>query len=74
MAIASAKRVEAFGPHGAMDLRDWLAGHALNAIVSNSQSVFPGAGFTPWYRHAEEAYKLADAMLADRAKQESADD
>lgn len=50
-----------------MSLRDWLAGQALNAIVGNSGSVFPGQ-FAPWSRHAEEAYKLADAMLEERSK------
>ena len=42
-----------------MSLRDWLAGMALGRYYSGHQA--------PVYI-AEEVYKIADAMLAERAK------
>jgi hypothetical protein len=49
--------------HGGMTLRDWFAGHALTGLMSNT--TMPCA---PW---AETAYRVADAMLAERAKEKS---
>lgn len=47
-----------------MSLRDWFAGHALvTPLVTNC------CGGTWAQQIAQEAYKLADAMLAERAKE-----
>ena len=43
-----------------MTLRDWFAGQALAGLMANTQC--PTA---PW---AETAYRVADAMLDERAK------
>lgn len=47
--------------------RDWFAGQAINGLLAN------GKGFnSPWMDHlpsaAEWAYRVADAMLAERDK------
>lgn len=60
-----------------MSLRDWFAGQAMTAIISSSGvtpkvdlSEMPwvkqGIGYNAWA--AEAAYRVADAMLAARAK------
>ena len=41
-------------------LRDWLAGQALPAVAAKGSSTV---------KIAEDAYKIADAMLAERSKQ-----
>ena len=46
---------------GGMSLRDWLAGQALAALVNQ-----PSPSRDKWV--AERAYKIADAMLAERGK------
>ncbi len=47
-----------------MSLRDWFAGQALSALVR-----YDDGCFIPSY--ATDAYRIADAMLAERAKKES---
>jgi hypothetical protein len=47
-----------------MSLRDWFAGQALAGIVTVSKFGFSDAGM------AEEAYDIADAMLAYRARKD----
>lgn len=47
-----------------MSLRDWFAGQALVGIISASQNV--GVSAIPAVAGA--AYKVADAMLDERAK------
>ena len=59
--------------HG-MTLRDWFAGRALPAIISATsagqhQPGVMGDDRSIQTRMAEDAYKLADAMLAARAVQ-----
>jgi tetrahydromethanopterin S-methyltransferase subunit D len=46
-----------------MTLRDWFAGHALTGLMSNTTM--------PCAPLAETAYRVADAMLAERAKEKS---
>lgn len=48
------------GPHAGMSLRDYFAGQALAACRNHSNE--------KWL--AERAYKIADAMLAERQDQE----
>lgn len=52
------------GPQAGMTLRDYFAAKAMQAIVigNNADECTMGAGC------AADAYNLADAMLAERAK------
>ena len=55
-----------------MTLRDWFAGQALGAIVtatSNGQHYPAREGQSLIEGMAQDAYELADAMLAERAKE-----
>lgn len=47
-------------PNG-MSLRDWFAGQALVGILAAESA-------STWERDAQNAYKAADAMLAEREK------
>lgn len=47
-----------------MDLRDWFAGKIVAGWCANPSDGFNG----PYENMAREAYQLADAMLAERAK------
>jgi len=55
-----------------MTLRDWFAGQALrgacewDAIINEEKAIFAKEGGVE--KLAELAYKIADAMLAERAK------
>lgn len=51
--------------HG-MTLRDYLAAQALIGLVLKCQQAADAAGAAPGI--AEDAYKLADAMLAERKR------
>lgn len=57
-----------------MDLRDWFAGRAIGAIIAATSAGQHQAGNgynddRPIYdRLASDAYRIADAMLAERAK------
>ena len=44
-----------------MSLRDWFAGQALSGILSN-----PSLSIKKYRDIIEEAYRFADAMLAER--------
>ncbi len=46
-----------------MSLRDWFAGQALAGLVAQTRTLRPDV-------EANYAYKLADAMIAERAKGE----
>jgi hypothetical protein len=46
-----------------MSLRDWFAGQALVGLQANT------AYECSWSETAEDCYQLADAMLAERAKE-----
>ena len=50
-----------------MSLRDYFAGKAMNGIVAGYWSN-PQMGWLGPTHHAEEAYYIADAMLAQRLK------
>lgn len=50
-------------PKGSISLRDWFAGMALGELVQRYDHPEPVANY------AIEAYKIADAMLAEREKQ-----
>jgi hypothetical protein len=52
-----------------MSLRDWFAGQALAAALPNAKIV-DGASMSVWgpEEHAANAYRLADAMIAEREK------
>lgn len=55
-----------------MTLRDWFAGQALGAIItatSNGQHYPAREGRSLIEGMAQDAYELADAMLAERAKE-----
>ena len=61
-----------YEPHYGMTLRDWFAGQALGAIVtatSNGQHYPAREGQSLIEGMAQDAYELADAMLAERAKE-----
>lgn len=46
-----------------MSLRDWFAGQALAGMLANPHAPQSGADM-----YARDAYTVADAMLAERAK------
>ena len=46
-----------------MTLRDYFAGQALQGMLSNTDIDFFATGYE---YYAKEAYRLADAMLAER--------
>ena len=48
-----------------MTLRDWFAGQALAGMLASEAGIPPYAN--SWA--AERAYQMADAMLAERAKE-----
>lgn len=48
------------GMHQAMSLRDWFAGQALIGITAGRGQIYSSA------KDAADAYKMADAMLAQR--------
>lgn len=54
-----------YAPHGGMTLRDYFAGQALAGIYANSREDYAA---TTRKDRAVEAYRCADAMLAERAK------
>lgn len=47
-----------------MTLRDYFAAAALQGLIAT----IPGPGCAEWTYYSEAAYKIADAMLAERAK------
>jgi hypothetical protein len=49
-----------------MSLRDWFAGHALAGLVAQDSEAD-----CPPEILSEEAYELADAMLAEKARREA---
>ena len=51
---------------GGMTLRDWFAGQALAGFVAR----VPYGAFPADFIVASQAYQIADAMLAERAKPE----
>ncbi len=51
------------GAYG-LSIRDWFAGQALIGIIGT----IPGPGCASWDYYSEGAYKIADAMLTERAK------
>ncbi|MET3710376.1 hypothetical protein ABIC65_001056 [Sphingomonas trueperi] len=53
-----------------MDLRDYFAGQAINQLtaISAKGDLDRGDAGTPAEAIARQAYTLADAMLAERAK------
>lgn len=58
------------GYQGGMSLRDWFAGMALQGMLAHSTRYKPRPGTSSNWHEAisEEAYQLADAMLAEREK------
>ena len=57
--------MSAEGPFGGISMRDWFAGQALAGISAANQYAPQAPNMA-----AAEAYMLADAMLAERAKRE----
>jgi len=53
-----------------MTLRDWFAGQALNGMLAHSTRYKPRAGAKGGWHDAisEEAFGIADAMIAERDK------
>ena len=53
--------------YGPMDLRDWMAGQAITAVVYRFEhATNPNAARIKADKVASEAYKIADAMLKAR--------
>jgi len=63
--LYSHERAENWSTDG-MSLRDWFAGHALLGILSGPASR-DNVPMKEWFDAPEQAYRLADAMLAARA-------
>ena len=61
-------RVTAVGGEGGMDLRDYFAAKAMQAILSSDKYVGLIGVNRYEQRTAEDAYKMADAMM--KARQE----
>ncbi len=60
--------------HAGMSLRDYFAGQALAGIAANPvSSCYPG-GEIQSQAEARLAYRLADAMLAERIQRSTPDD
>lgn len=57
-----------------MELLDWFAGQALNALLTNPKTPDPGS--SPFTQHADslaqQAYGYAEAMLRQRDNQPTA--
>lgn len=55
-------------PHPGMTLRDWFAGQALSGMLAHSTRYRPRDGAPAnWHEAiAQEAYEIADAMIASR--------
>ncbi len=56
-----------------MSLRDWFAGQTLAGMLAHPQADYapfgnPSSGIAGTDMLAREAYRLADAMLAERSK------
>ena len=49
-----------------MSLRDYFAAKAMQAMLSNPNSVTDDGGFN--FKNLETAYEIADAMLKERDK------
>lgn len=49
--------------HPGMHLRDWFAGQALAGMLASGSAAFGG----DWKAYAIDAYAMADAMLLERA-------
>ena len=58
-----------FFPSGGMSLRDYFAGQALMGLIADP-SVILNDYIIP--AHAKTVYKIADAMIAEREKQNEA--
>lgn len=56
---------------GGMTLRDWFAGQALTGIIARqTRPEYEGSlNSHDWSCEAGDAYALADALLAERAKE-----
>lgn len=57
-----------YEPHYGMTLRDWFAGQALGSAWATAME-FSRSPETPEHFAARQAYAIADAMLAERAKE-----
>lgn len=57
-----------FVPYRGMSLRDWLAGQALTGMLTRELDK-DGGGWANVERVAQDAYKLADAMLKERSRE-----
>ena len=64
--LYSHERAENWSTDG-MSLRDWFAGQALLGILSGPASR-ERVPMSEWFDAPEQAYKLADTMLAERSK------
>lgn len=53
-------------PHVGMTLRDWFAGQALGGMLSAESQYLSFRG--NWTDASQQAYEIADAMLAERNK------
>ena len=64
-----------YEPHYGMTLRNWFAGQALGAIItatSNGQHYPAREGRSLIQGMTQDAYELADAMLAHRKETDNA--
>lgn len=58
----SSTRLEALDAHSGMTLRDWFAGHSLQAILTGKSGIHPG----DVHLVCADAYLIADGMLKAR--------
>lgn len=57
-------------PTGGMTLRDYFAGQALSAVIAYEDRGLAQEDALPYPSIAREAYAIADAMLAEREKEQ----
>lgn len=51
-----------------MELRDWFAGMAMQAVMTTHACHLPNSEVNSWLDVARGSYRLADAMLTEREK------
>lgn len=51
-----------------MSLRDWFAGHAMAAIIGRPITDYPDGETPSLSEVADDAFRYADAMIAERSK------